>query len=105
MRKDTIVEFITETGGEVYNPETGGMDPAESVKEKRLCAVSDLSTERAVELFGRVDERAISLHYPGPKIDAQRLVIAEGRFKGEYTIVTTRSLRNKQTVIAKEMKP
>lgn len=103
MRYDTLVEFISEGGKEEYDPETGGMKPTEPTKEKRFCSVNDLTETKKVELFGRMSARAISIHYQGKKIEADRVEIAKGRFKGTYKIEAARALRHKSTAIATEL--
>lgn len=103
MRYDTLVKFINEKGRDEYDPETGGMKDTTPEDVERLCSVNDLTAKKKTELFGRMTERAISIHYQGKMIEAQKVSIDKGIYKGTYTIYTSRALRNKATAIATEL--
>ena len=103
MRYDVKVVFISKTEDK-FDPSIGEVVPGETTQVERLCAVSDLTSKRKVELFGRIKDRALSIHYRGSFLSAEKVNIPKGDFAGTYQVMTTRSMRNKHSLVVEEMK-
>lgn len=101
MRYDTLVTFIHEGAGNVYNPDTGEYDE-DKTSFTRLANVTDVGTSRSMELFGDLDTSNQVLRFAnGVKLaDWTYLTLPES--DAHYVKVTTRKPLKSNTLIVGE---
>ncbi len=99
MRYDTKVQFLKGEGEKVYDPDEGKYITTEPVTIDKPCHVHDLSTEKVVQIYGKSDVSAVSIHHQGNAVNAEKAKIKDKT----YLITKTINLRNKASYIASEV--
>lgn len=101
MRYDTLVTFIHEGAGNVYNPDTGEYDE-DKTTFTRLANVTDVGTSRSMELFGDLDTSNKVLRFAnGVKLADWTYLTLPGS-DTRYVKVTTRKPLKSNTLIVGE---
>lgn len=101
MRYDTLVTFIHEGAGNVYNPDTGEYNE-DKTSFTRLANVTDIGTSRAMELFGDLDTSNQILRFAnGVKLVDWTYLTLPGS-DTRYVKVTTRKPLKSNTLIVGE---
>lgn len=101
MRYDTLVTFIHEGAGNVYNPDTGEYDE-DKTSFTRLANVTDVGTSRSMELFGDLDTSNKVLRFAnGVKLADWTYLTLPGS-DTRYVKVTTRKPLKSNTLIVGE---
>ena len=99
MRYDTPVTFVKQTDGH-YDYDLGEHVDGQREETVLLANVTDLGTERTVNIFGDVKENARVVRLMGRYEVDFDLIEIEGV---PYTILKTQNLRYKQTLIVQEV--
>lgn len=101
MRYDTLVTFVHEGAGNVYNPVTGEYDE-DKTSFTCLANVTDVGTSRSMELFGNLDTSNKVLRFAnGVKLaDWTYLTLPDSI--AHYVKVTTRKPLKSNTLIVGE---
>lgn len=101
MRYDTLVTFVHEGAGNVYNPDTGEYNE-DKTSFTRLANVTDVGTSRSMELFGDLDTSNKVLRFAnGVKLADWTYLTLPGS-DTRYVKVTTRKPLKSNTLIVGE---